>query len=253
MGYVDESFVLPIVSTLGGEPQVTNDGDIVYKFPELQLSATGTLESVGLPPNASTRDIINFLESEGVQTRGALEKSDLIDVLGSLEDAVGGDISIVEEQEYKFSVAGDTQKFFAGALGAINLGGALYLGNMLSSPALVGVTLPGYYGLVQSAFPLLLGYAILYNIIPAARFAWIGKQNEEIRQRNQSRRQWLTAIRASRGRIARKLKAAKGLGTKLRRVDTEDVIYDTKESISDEDMRRETDALRDFDKLLGKE
>jgi len=174
-------------------------------------------------------------------------------VLGSLEDAVGGDISIVEEQEYKFSVAGDTQKFFAGALGAINLGGALYLGNMLSSPALAGVTLPGYYGLVQSAFPLLLGYAILYNIIPAARFAWIGKQNEEIRQRNQSRRQWLTAIRASRGRIARKLKAAKGLGTKLRRVDTEDVIYDTKESISDEDMRRETDALRDFDKLLGKE
>uniref|UniRef100_A0A7S2JVL0 Iron-sulfur cluster biosynthesis family protein n=1 Tax=Leptocylindrus danicus TaxID=163516 RepID=A0A7S2JVL0_9STRA len=251
--YVDESFVLPIVSTLGGEPQVTNDGDIVYKFPELQLSATGTLESVGLPPSASTRDIINFLESQGVQTRGALEKSDLIDVLGSLEDAVGGDISIVEEQEYKFSVAGDTQKFFAGALGAINLGGALYLGNMLSSPALAGVTLPGYYGLVQSAFPLLLGYAILYNIIPAARFAWIGKQNEEIRQRNQSRRQWLTAIRASRGRIARKLKAAKGLGTKLRRVDTEDVIYDTKESISDEDMRRETDALRDFDKLLGKE
>lgn len=48
--YVDESFVLPIVSQLGGEPIVTDDGDIVYVFEELTLSALpGTIDESDLP------------------------------------------------------------------------------------------------------------------------------------------------------------------------------------------------------------
>ncbi|KAL3934543.1 MAG: hypothetical protein SGARI_003338, partial [Bacillariaceae sp.] len=38
--YVDESFVLPIVSQLDGEPRVTDEGDIIYVFPDLQISAS---------------------------------------------------------------------------------------------------------------------------------------------------------------------------------------------------------------------
>jgi len=37
--HVDESFVLPIVSKLYGVPSVTDDGNIVYTFSELQTSA----------------------------------------------------------------------------------------------------------------------------------------------------------------------------------------------------------------------
>ena len=40
--YVDESFVLPIVTQLNGEPRVTEDGDIIYVFPELQQSVATT-------------------------------------------------------------------------------------------------------------------------------------------------------------------------------------------------------------------
>eukprot|EP00985_Skeletonema_marinoi_P033818 scaffold42266_cov204-Skeletonema_marinoi.AAC.4 len=49
--YVDESFVLPIVTQLDGEPQVTDEGDIVYVFPELMK--TSTSKSV---PNLSSEE-----------------------------------------------------------------------------------------------------------------------------------------------------------------------------------------------------
>ncbi|CAN0531558.1 unnamed protein product, partial [Scytosiphon promiscuus] len=51
--------------------------------------------------------------------------------------------------ERPFSVAAQWKKVAAGVLCAVNLGGALYLQNLLSGPAFVGVTLPGYYGFVQ--------------------------------------------------------------------------------------------------------
>lgn len=50
-------------------------------------------------------------------------------------------------------MAAQWKKIAAGALGAVNLGGALYLQNLLSGPAFVGVTLPGYYGFVQAREP----------------------------------------------------------------------------------------------------
>lgn len=46
-------------------------------------------------------------------------------------------------------MAPEWKKLAAGALGAVNLGGALYLQGLLSGPAFAGVMLPGYYGLVQ--------------------------------------------------------------------------------------------------------
>lgn len=52
-------------------------------------------------------------------------------------------------------MAAQWKKFAAGALGVVNLGGALYLQQLLSGPAFVGVTLPGYYGFVQASLMLL--------------------------------------------------------------------------------------------------
>lgn len=65
--------------------------------------------------------------------------------------------SYVHQEEVKpFSVAAGWKKFAAAALGAVNLGGALYLQQLLSGPAFAGVTLPGYYGFVQASLLLLL-------------------------------------------------------------------------------------------------
>ena len=36
---VDESYVLPVLTRLNGQPEVTPDGNIVYVFPDLMTSA----------------------------------------------------------------------------------------------------------------------------------------------------------------------------------------------------------------------
>lgn len=243
---VDESFVLPIVSQLGGEPTVTDDGDIVYVFPDLQTSASTIYESAGLPSNASAKDVKNILQYKyRVDTRGAIEKRDLVKLLErAIEmDPYNNDPTLfLEERELEFNRNGQGWNIFAGVLGVINLGGALYLKQILSSPALAGYTLPAYYGLVQSGLPLLLVYAVLFNVIPAARYAYIQNENGKIRERNQNRRSWLKA------KFKSKLIAAASFSKRLRRIGNKPTIYNTK----DDDLKAQKAKVdfEDFDKLL---
>lgn len=210
---VDESYVLPIVSQLGGEPAVTDDGDIVYLFPDLQVSA---------------------LEEE----------------FGDSFDSS----SYLEENSLEFSRNPAFGNVAAAALGVVNLGGALYLGQILSSPALLGVRLPAIYGLVQAGYPFLLLYAILFNAIPIARYFYTEKTNTEISKRNSARRKWLTYLQVGGSTLKRKLTAAKSMRQKMRRLvgkDAESSVYDTRKKIEDLSAERERDAMRRFDDLLN--
>lgn len=273
--YVDESFVLPIVTQLDGQPQVTENGDIVYVFPELQVSASSAtkkalptsnsasmiLKRAGLPPNASAREIQQLLYMNGISTRGALEKKDLLKILERAlppmtedeeADLAQDDPTLLQEREYKFSLAPDLFKFLAGGLGVVNLGGALYLGNLLGQYAYYGVQLPSYFGLVQSIYPLLLGYAVLFNVIPIARNFWIGRQNAEIQKRNKARRQWRDLLSAKAGSIKRKLASAAKFRTRQKTLTSQDMIFDTeKTTAQDLQVQRTKDELADFDKLLN--
>lgn len=274
--YVDESFVLPIVTKLNGEPRVTDDGDIVYVFPELQVSAQSDVErrlaKVGLPPDAPAKDIKNALIAKGVNRNVFVRGFERDDVLAVFEKAeylfsdesddfdIDGDSDLIQESEIEFSVAKNLNKILAGGFGALNLGGALYLSNLLTSPALYGVKLPSYFGLVQSGLPFLLGYAILYNAIPLARNFYIKAKNEKIKERNANRRLWRAQILASStGRIARKLKEAKKMGTKMKQLGAsgkggnDDIVYDTRQSSDSIGTSNEKDALKDFDRLLDQE
>eukprot|EP00592_Proboscia_alata_P003461 CAMPEP_0194370146 /NCGR_PEP_ID=MMETSP0174-20130528/18453_1 /TAXON_ID=216777 /ORGANISM="Proboscia alata, Strain PI-D3" /LENGTH=599 /DNA_ID=CAMNT_0039147447 /DNA_START=167 /DNA_END=1966 /DNA_ORIENTATION=+ len=275
---VDESFVLPIVSKLDGVPSVTDDGTIVYVFSELQTSAqAGTassgmvvprineprlLQQIGLPPNAPGKDIKRFLERGGIDTRGCTERKDVILLLNDVyQENVGNgrnsrqpveETDLLVESEYEFTGAKDLFKFGAGALGIVNLGGALYLGNLLSSPALVGVQLPSYMGLVQAGQPLLLGYAILYNLIPAVRNFVIKGKNEKIKERNKIRRSWRTVVQTGVGKVGQKLASAKRFGSRRKLLKSSgDDVYSTKTSTEDMTKQKEGDAMADFDKLLA--
>lgn len=267
--YVDESFVLPLVTQLEGEPQVTEDGDIVYVFPDLQISASSQnfmapantnnkiLKRAGLPSNASDRDIRQLLYSNGISARTSLEKKDLLALLEqalppmSAAEEASFDPSVLEERPYQFSLAPEMYKFFAGGLGVVNLGGALYLGNLLSQYRLYGVQLPSYFGVVQSGYPFLLAYAVLFNAIPLARNFWIKGQNAEIQKRNSNRRKWRTALSARSGNVGRKLKAAASFATGRKQIKADDVIYDTQRSVQDLKVERSKSEMDDFDKLLN--
>jgi hypothetical protein len=209
---VDESFVLPIVSQLGGEPVVTDDGDIVYLFPDLQVSA---------------------LEEE----------------FGDTYDSA----TFLEENSLEFSRNPSFGNVAAAALGVVNLGGAIYLGQILSSPSLIGVRLPAIYGLVQTGYPLLLIYALLFNTIPIARYFYTEKTNAEIAKRNSARRKWLTYLQVGGSKLKKKLSAAKSMRQKMRRLvgkDSEESVYDTRKKIEDLTTEREKEAMRRFDDLL---
>jgi hypothetical protein len=282
--YVDESFVLPIVSQLGGEPTVTEDGEIVYIFPELQTSALSTttttypssaksalsrealvLKRAGMNPNATIRDIVQVLNYNGISTRGAVEKSQLIDLLDKAlppptpqeeEERLDRDTSLLQEREWRFSLAPDLNKYLAGGLGVVNLGGALWLGSLLAQYAEYGVRLPSYFGTVQALYPLLLGYALLFNVIPLARNLWIRAENEKIRTRNRRRRAWKVALEQAvmgNSRIARKIKAASKLKSRLRQIgaNRNDVIFDTSVPIEEIQLQKDKEALKAFDEILG--
>lgn len=271
--YVDESFVLPIVSQLDGEPRVTEEGDIIYVFPDLQISASSTnvlpkasdsailLKRAGLRPDVPARDIQNFLRINGVSTRGARDKDDLLKILEEVlppmtsdEEAESRllDPSLLQEREYKFSLASDGNKFFASALGIVNFGGVLYLGNLLNQYNVYGIRLPSFLGVAQTIYPALVAYAVLFNAIPLARKYWISSQNGEIVNRNKSRKRWRELTKSKGSAVLRKLKAAKKFVTKRRLLKGDDeTIYDTKQSVDKLKNDQQKSQLDDFDKLLN--
>lgn len=266
------------MTALNGEPQVTPDGDIVYVFPDLQTSAVSAnpvtepstavqavkegilLRRAGLSSTASAGEIKSFLSWNGISTRGVLERSDLVgileDVLPPLNESEQAQISnavalartdMIQEREYQFSVAPTINRYLAAGLGILNLGGAIYLGNLLAKYAFFGVQLPSYLGLVQSGYPFLLAYAILFNAIPAIRALWINRENAKIAARNQIRAQWKTALK-SEGPWKRKLQAAARFGTRIR--SPQNIIYDTKQSMEKMKQLSDQQALDEFDKKL---
>jgi hypothetical protein len=272
--YIDESFVLPIVTQLDGEPRVTEDGDIVYVFPELQVSASSStvlpatsssssqiLKRAGLSPNASTREIQQLLYMNRISTKGAVEKQDLLRILeGALppktkqeeEEESLDDPTLLQEREHQFSLAPDLYKFLAGGLGVVNLGGALYLGSLLGQYAAYGVQLPSYFGVVQSFYPLLLSYAVLFNIIPIVRNICNRRQNSQIQQRNAARRAWRKRLQDKAGRVGRKLQSAAQFATRRKTLQAEDMIYDSKTTTA-KDLQQQAGqkALDEFDQLLS--
>jgi hypothetical protein len=272
--FVDESFVLPIVSQLDGEPQVTEDGDIIYVFPDLQISASDSavlpqasesamvLQRAGLSPNASSRDIQGLLRRNGISSAGARDKADLLELveaaLGPMsadEEAEAAllDPSLLQEREYKFSLASGFNKFAAGGLGVANLVGVLYLGNLFNQYSLVygGARLPSFLGVAQTFYPALVVYAILFNTIPLARNFLISQQNAKIQGRNTARQRWRQIAGSGGKKVLRKLKAAAKFATGQKTVKGDDTLFDTKQSSDSLQAKKEKSALEEFDKLLN--
>jgi len=172
---VDESYVLPAVTRFGGVPEVTADGDIVYSFDELQVSAEGTGRAEMLM-QSSPSEIKRLAASEGISVAGLFDKEDLVEAVSTalrlreVQESSAPLQPYLEEQEYEFSLATSGQQVAVGVLGVVNLLGALYLGNLFASPAIAGKTLVGLLGFVQAAYPFLLVYGAAFVTVPVLRY-----------------------------------------------------------------------------------
>ena len=121
---VDESFVLPALTQRGGMPEVTESGDIVYVFDDLQLSAA-TANDQGWE-KLSLQELTKLAKSEGISTRGVYEKDDLLAVIRAAREMrsvksnqEGARVATyLDEKPFQFSLAtsGQVRKRNAKAL-----------------------------------------------------------------------------------------------------------------------------------------
>ncbi|HEY9297469.1 MAG TPA: hypothetical protein VIQ31_14075, partial [Phormidium sp.] len=127
-----EDYMLPVLTKYNGRPEVSPDGQIVYHFPELQVTAT----------QQEPQPVAAYLH----------------------------------EMLWRFSAASSGQILLACGLGAINLVGALVLGNLLSG-GIVAAKIGGLVAFVQSIYWVLLIYGIAFLTLPLIRYFWLQWRN----------------------------------------------------------------------------
>ncbi|GMI04613.1 hypothetical protein TrRE_jg7648, partial [Triparma retinervis] len=223
--YVDESFVVPIVSMLGGRPEVTEDGDIVYVFEELMQTGLG---KEGMIKLMGVNNMEEYEEAMSARQSVSLP-------------------SEVSEVPYTFSSASPENKALAGLFGLANLGGVLYLSQLFSSPALQSAQLVGYVGAVRALMPFLLAYAVAFNAVPALRAAWIRRENRRIEGRNRTRRMWRAKLEGGGENVKRKLRAAKKFSQSMKSTGGKREVFDSGKDLVESQEERERQSLDQFD------
>eukprot|EP00529_Nitzschia_sp_RCC80_P015033 CAMPEP_0113471850 /NCGR_PEP_ID=MMETSP0014_2-20120614/17197_1 /TAXON_ID=2857 /ORGANISM="Nitzschia sp." /LENGTH=710 /DNA_ID=CAMNT_0000364511 /DNA_START=38 /DNA_END=2171 /DNA_ORIENTATION=- /assembly_acc=CAM_ASM_000159 len=293
--YVDESFILPIVTQLGGDPVVTEDGDIVYVFEDLAMSALETSTapkaiesstskrssntspidaiSIGSFPLSVAKEVSHvsynangywprWEKEVAKSTRRQKEEDSYVPQLDRLisnrdsSSLVGnGDVDTVDqsdvllENEFKFSVAPADKIGTAGAFGILNLAVVGLARQVVSKNA---GRLPGIATMFDSLSPLLLTYALFYNLAPLGRKGINAVRNSRIRKRNTARIKWKENLVSGSGVIDRKLKAAENLRVRTKlSLDDESIVYDTTQPIESLQKPRHSDELNRFDGELS--
>ena len=243
---VDESWVLPAVQELGGKPEVRGDGTIVYVFDDLSVSALASEADLILADpqiaelledgDGGGQELLDLAAERGIP----LSSSKPTTVRDALQRWASAQVapqtssqSYLEERTIPFSNAEGYQLGIAAVLGLVNLGGAAYLGNLLSQIP-PGVRLPDELGVIQALFPALLVYAVGYVAVPLIRFVNLQATNAQIEQRNENRKAWAAALRNPAEAIKKRLDAAKSSKKSLRVVTEEEVTFDSAKELSEQ-------------------
>lgn len=133
----DDSYILPVLLRFDGQPEVDEQGNILYRFPSLQRTG-GRKEYVGRKWN----------------------------------EFVGGVDKFFKEKKWDFSKISNAERAMVAGLGAFNLFGVIVLGTMLKN---MTVTPSGFISFVSEIFPLLQIYAASIFAIPLVRWFYHSK------------------------------------------------------------------------------
>jgi hypothetical protein len=207
----DEDYVLPALVRFNGQPQVSPEGDLVYCFPELQVTA----QEAGKTGNRQIRD------STGEPARHPAETPP----------------AFLQEQRWIFSQASTGQKIAAGALGGVLLILAAMLGSFVGSNGAELAEL-GLSGLLAGLATVSIGYSAAYLLIPLGRFFWLQRHNRRLEERNRDRQDRAIQLQAGSPTLDRKLAYAQQFA-RQNVIDANDLAYST-----DQDL-----ILQEFAKL----
>ncbi|KAF5938812.1 hypothetical protein HYC85_023071 [Camellia sinensis] len=212
----DDSYILPVLLRFDGQPEVDEEGNILYRFPSLQRTAS---------PQRSGR-------KEYVGRKWA--------------DWVGGAEKFFKENKWQFSKTSSSERAMVVGLGGLNLFGVIVLGTMLKN---VAVTPTGFITFVSDIFPLLQIYAASFFAIPLVRWFFIRKRNADIEKRNLAREQRAQALELPDISLRRKLLSARDMAQRTF-IGQDRIVYSTDRDLIEQDYEaREWDQkFREIEK-----
>ncbi|XP_047081650.1 uncharacterized protein At5g03900, chloroplastic-like isoform X1 [Lolium rigidum] len=197
----DESFILPVLLRFQGHPEVDEQGNILYRFPSLQLTASSK----------------GGVSREYVGTKWST-------MFGSIE-------RFMEEKPWEFSKANASERAMVAGLGGLNLFGVIILGNLLKQ---MTMTPGGLISFAAQLFPLLQIYAGSFFAIPLFRWLLLRKTNNDIARRNKAREERAQELVSPEPSLRRKLLSARDMAQ--RKVITPDeIVYTTEKDLLDQE------------------
>lgn len=210
----DESFILPVLIRFQGHPEVDEQGNILYRFPSLQLTAS------------SKGSVIR----EYVGTKWSTMFS--------------GVEKFMEEKPWEFSKANASERAMVAGLGGLNLFGVIILGNLLKQ---MTMTPGGLISFAAQLFPLLQIYAGSFFAIPLFRWLLLRKTNSDIATRNKAREERAQELVSPEPSLRRKLLSARDMAQR-KVITPEEIVYTTEKDLLDQEYEVK-DWERRFKKL----
>lgn len=197
----DESYILPVLLRFDGQPDIDEEGNILYRFPSLQRTAsstrTGRKEYVG----------IRWSNLEGKVKK------------------------FFEEKKWQFSKTSLSERAMVIGLGGLNLFGVFILSTMLKDMSRMP---SGLISFVAGFLPVLQVYAGSFFAIPLVRWFFVSKTNAEIEKRNQARKQRARVLELPDPSLRRKLLNARDMAERTV-IGKERIIYSTEKDFEEQD------------------
>lgn len=210
-----EDYMLPVLSRFNGQPQVSPQGEIVYYFPELQVTATKK----------------NYRSNS------------------NLKSNLNSKSNYLQEFLWRFSQASSGQIMLSVGLGAANLIGALVLGSLLGDGTLAQ-EIGGLVGFVQGIYWLLLAYGIGFLGVPLIRYFWIQWRNGKIEQRNSQRKARANLLSNADTALQEKITFSRQFA-KEKAIVKEDLVYTTETDLFDQEVENSDKIDAEWQKRLG--
>lgn len=198
----DESYMLPVLLRFDGQPEVDEEGNILYRFPSLQRTAS--------------------------------QKSKRKEYVGrKWADWIGGVEKFFKERSWQFSKTSSSERAMVIGLGGLNLFGVIVLGTMLKSDMAIR---PGsFIKFVADIFPLLQIYAGSFFAIPLVRWFFIRKRNADIEKRNKARQQCARVLELPDISLTQKLYNARDMAQKTV-IGQDQIVYSTDKDFLEQDF-----------------
>lgn len=157
-------------------------------------------------------------------------------------------VGYLQEKLWSFSQADSSQITMAAGLGVLNIVLAFVLEGLLQDGA-IAAQLGGIVAFVDSISWFLLGYGVLYLLIPLVRYFWIKERNPKIANRNETREQRAISLSQPNQSLRQKIAYASQFATE-RIIGQKDITYTTEDDLLDQNLKNQDKIDREWQEKL---